>query len=229
MGTHNKRPEQPSLGMALMHPCEGVIGPLRPFLSTLLNALHQRGIPRNEVASRLIDHVCYRCATPREYLDVKHKLINPDANIGSLAVEGMIGGRPIATVQLHTPYVFDEWAIPAIELACPKPGRAHMVGLEHVEVVVGQPGDSVLDATAVLTAFRDKYPDVVGWDLKAMGKEINADISLELGEGVGSVKFHARPLLEVVAYEVAHNAVVPVPPDFFDDDHHHAAAAGGQG
>ena len=93
------------------------VGPLRPFLSTLLNSLHQRGIPWDEFASRLINHVCYRCTTSREYLDVKDKLININANIGSLAVEGMIRGMPIATVQLHTPYVFDGWAIPVIELA----------------------------------------------------------------------------------------------------------------
>jgi hypothetical protein len=46
-------------------------------------------------------------------------------------------------------------------------------------------------------------PGCVPWDDKGMDKELNPELSVDLGESC-CVKFHNRPLLEVVAYEIAH-------------------------
>ena len=46
------------------------------------------------------------------------------------------------------------------------------------------------------------------------GKEINPDVSLSLGSQF-SVKFHMLPLDQVIAQELEHGDVIPVPPDYF--------------
>ena len=54
---------------------------------------------------------------------------------------------------------------------------------------------------------------------RALEKPVNADVSLLLALGAGrraSVKFHARPLLEVVAFERTHGTCEAVPPGYFD-------------
>jgi len=60
------------------------------------------------------------------------------------------------------------------------------------------------------------------FDERALTKEINADVSVDLGMSLPSggrisVKFHQRPLAEVVAYEVSTGQVAPVPEGYFQD------------
>jgi predicted metalloenzyme YecM len=61
--------------------------------------------------------------------------------------------------------------------------------LEHVEFVIDQDFES----------FMRRYPDLQ-FDLKAITKESNPDISLKLGEY--SVKFHNLPLDKVIEEEL---------------------------
>ena len=70
------------------------------------------------------------------------------------------------------------------------------------------------DRSTYSTLFLD-----IPFDRRAIDKEINADVSVTVGEegssSSGSVKYHARPLYEVCRYETLHGTVVPVPEDYF--------------
>jgi predicted metalloenzyme YecM len=110
-----------------------------------------------------MDHVCFRCSTRDEYLDVKRRL----APFGTPLEEGMIGGRPILIFLLEEPIVFRGWRISCLEIPCPKPGRSHSHGLEHVEFVIcpqepqeeGQEeSKSFMHSRPLLEAFMSKYP-----------------------------------------------------------------------
>jgi RimJ/RimL family protein N-acetyltransferase len=55
----------------------------------------------------------------------------------------------------------------------------------------------------------------VNFDDKAIHKEANADLSITLLKGM-SIKFHIRPVYEVIALEVKTGHVVPIPEDYFE-------------
>ena len=114
-----------------------------------------------------------------------------------------MGGRVISTVRLSVPVRWREWAIPAVEVPMPKVGRPKPNGFEHAEVAL-MTGD--VRGTEALEAMRNSFPSTLGvpWDVKGMSKKINPELSVDLGGGVCCVKFHNRPLLEVVEYEIAH-------------------------
>ncbi|MNR27852.1 hypothetical protein D3C85_1451450 [compost metagenome] len=117
-------------------------------------------------------------------------------------MEGMIGGRPIATYRLHQPVCVNEVSVPCIELAAPKPGRSHQAGLEHIELVV--------PSLHALVAAHPVLPFKTG----NIEDGRNPDVGLMLPSG--QVKFHLRPLSEVIDEELGTGAVVPVPPDYYD-------------
>jgi len=60
----------------------------------------------------------------------------------------------------------------------------------------------------------DRHP-AVPWDLRAMEKACNPDISIKVGEG-SSCKFHLRPLDEVIKHEREAGLIDPVPDNFWD-------------
>ena len=194
-----------------LHPCEAVIGVIRPWLGKILNQCHVSGISREYLITREIDHICFRCRSNDEYIDIRSRLTSND--IGRLLVEDLIGGRPISTILLSKPYIYEDWAIPCIEVACPKPGRVHQAGLEHVEVVIGDKEDDFHSSKDKLLKFIESYPDVC-FDLKAIDKSINADISLGLAD-CGSIKFHVRSLYDVCTYELSQGMKAGVPPNYF--------------
>jgi hypothetical protein len=63
----------------------------------------------------------------------------------------------------------------------------------------------------------DYVPIVIDltFDLKAIHKDINADVSLNLGNNT-SVKFHVWPLYKVCQYEQSIGSRIPVTNDYFD-------------
>jgi hypothetical protein len=167
---------------------------MAPFVSQLLAELAASGVT---IQQPYVDHLCYRAATLAEYRTLCAVL----AEAGTLLVEGMIGGRPIATYQLHQPVQAGEGRVPCIELAAPKPGRVHQAGLEHIELVVSSLQD--------LVARYPEQPFKTGNMLDTR----NPDIGLVLPSG--QIKFHLRSLAEVIAEELATGAVVAVPADYF--------------
>lgn len=156
---------------------------------------------------RQIDHVCWRCSTAEEYNDAIRALSTP--GVGSVAGSSVVGGRVITTVELSTPVRWREWLVPAIEVPMPKHGRPKPSGFEHAEVALMTGG--VRGSEALETLKKNIYTNhrggglsfaAVPWDDKGMGKDINPELSVDLGGGC-CVKFHNRPLLEVVTYEIA--------------------------
>jgi hypothetical protein len=45
-----------------------------------------------------------------------------------------------------------------LEIASPKSGRCHHFGLEHAEVVIGEPTDKIFDNEDQLRQFQARYP-----------------------------------------------------------------------
>ena len=197
--------------MSIHHPCEKVIGPILPWLGTVIHKCHTSGISKEFLSTKEIDHICYRCGSNEEYIDVKSRMVSE--HVGSLLVEGIIGGRPISTVLLSKPYIYENWSIPCIEITSPKAGKVHQTGLEHIEVVIGNNADGFLDSKEKLLKFTEQYPQIE-FDLKAIDKEVNADVSFTL-EGIGSIKFHVRSLRDVCNYELSKGLVEKVSPDYF--------------
>ena len=211
----------------LFFSCNGldnIIGDVKTFLWILQSRLRMTGI---EPLDFECDHICYRCTSVCEYLQKLDALVPA---FGTKMVESMIGGRPIALIKLCKPVCFrtehGTWTVPCLELPCPKPGHPHLPGLEHAELVCGTEADGV-HGDAALRRFAEAHPQLA---LSKASKEVNSDYSLVLpsiplnervgdGEGIPFqrdlvVKFHARPLEEVVAYEVANALVEPVPPAY---------------
>ena len=68
------------------------------------------------------------------------------------------------TFLLSEPIAFDEWRISCLEIPCPKPGRVHRHGLEHMEVVIVPDVDITdgskpfINSTHLLEDFIQKYP-----------------------------------------------------------------------
>jgi predicted metalloenzyme YecM len=192
-----------------------IIGDYERFVEEVDSELRARGLDALARGFEM-DHLCYRCATVAEYLDVIDALVPA---LGIAQVEGMIGGRPIATIRLHMPLEHRGFVIRCIEVPCPKPGSPYTVGLEHAELVVGQPSDGCV-SSARLLAFIDECSTCTNLTLEtsALHKECNAEVShaFTLSDGrPACIKFHNRPLYEVVDWEKKQGTVVPVPEGYF--------------
>lgn len=179
----------------MSHPLDSTLGPLAPFVGQLLAELAPL---MGESRAPTVDHLCYRAATLPEYRCLNAGL----AQHGELLVEGMIGGRPIATYRLHQPVCWQGVSVPCIELAAPKPGRSHQAGLEHIELVVPS-----------LHALVAAYP-ALPFKTANIDDGRNPDVGLMLPSG--QIKFHLSPLSEVIDEELRTGAVVPVPADYYD-------------
>ena len=115
-------------------------------------------------------------------------------------------------MKLNEPIECQGFSINNLELPCPKIGSVYESGLEHAEFVIGNINDDPHDKI-LLKQMIERMPDLK-WDIRGIDKDINADISLKLDERT-SIKFHVRPINEIVEYEKQNNIVIPVPIDYF--------------
>ena len=81
---------------------------------------------------------------------------------------------------------------------------SHDIATMTTQVVIGEAKDGCVENRGILEAFMAEHPQWT-FDTRAIGKEINADVSIclnikELGRAA-SVKFHAQPIEQVVAFE----------------------------
>ena len=88
----------------------------------------------------------------------------------------------------HSPILYKGRKIDVLELPAPKPGHSYASGLEHVEFVAKESLQSIVDA----------YPSC-SFETQGINKEINADITLRLGEYC--IRFHNQTLEDVIAQE----------------------------
>ena len=194
---------------------QDLIGNYCAFIDTIYEYLLSIGI---DAAPYEMDHICYRCETVAQYQGMIRELA---PRFGTVAIEGMIGGRPISTITLHEPITHGHFQVQCLEIPCPKPGKHYDAGLEHAELVVGVPADGVFGSKRLESFMEDcqqKGLDI-DFDLRALKKEMNADVSVVFTAADGkemSVKFHQRPLYEVVAYELEHGHCIPVPEGYFE-------------
>ena len=167
-----------------------------PFLARLLAALEPAP---GALGHLVIDHLCYRTATVADYERLRDALLATN----DLLAESVIGGRRIATFRLAVPYVYGERRIGLVELPEPKPGSPYPAGWEHAEFVTDRPlADFATWAEQKLTLAATAY------DRRGLTKARNADLRLRLPGGL-SVKFHERPLDEVIRSE--RNELPPLP------------------
>jgi len=193
--------------------------------SIIMNLNSQYGM---DVTNYQADHVCYRTATVYEYKRLVEAL-QADINNICLLVESEIGGRSIATFKLAMPIEISNPCITTgdggggdsssstrridvIEIPSPKDGSPYISGLEHVEFVIGNNrllhnnnyspvNDNHHQST--LKAWMESFPSV-SWNIKALKKYCNPDVSMTLnlpGGKVVSVKFHLLPLEDVIKFE----------------------------
>ena len=187
-----------------------LLGTIEPFLDKVTGfVLSNTTIPLRELE---IDHICYRCSSTQEYKSVVKELL--ENHEGNLLVEGLIGGRPIATIELARPICYKGWNIPLVEVPCPKPGRVYASGLEHIEVVVGNSGSNPHNSKEDLEIFVANHKEV-SFDTRAIDKQINADVCLKVDEH-SSVKFHLCSLREVCRLENEMGIVDKVPSTYWD-------------
>lgn len=199
-----------------MNSLSAIIGDYNAFLETLFSQLEKINLQVEQKGFQL-DHICYRASSKAEYQEIIARV--EEANLGSKLVESMIGGRPIANLLLRQPIVYREFQIECLEITCPKDGKLHPHGLEHIEFAIGGDDiDSPLNTSTMLQEFMSKFPGII-FNLTAIDKIINADVSLSFGDincPLGSVKFHAIPLRKVCIYELLHNEIVRVPESYFN-------------
>ena len=194
-----------------------VIGDVPGFVEAVHAELESRGLDAAAQGWEM-DHVCYRCESVAEYQEVLGALVPA---LGTQLVESMIGGRPIAIVALHEPIHVSGYTVGCVEVPCPKKGSPYPSGLEHAEIVVGCPADGV-EGSARVRAFVEQCSADASVDLtfqmEALHKTCNADVSHAFKRADGSaaaVKFHARPIAEVVEWEKSYASVEPVPEGYF--------------
>jgi predicted metalloenzyme YecM len=192
----------------MLHPCEKILNvgvSMLDFLECVESFCQERKLL---VTDKEIDHICYRVESHEEY---RIALLNL-ADYGSILAESMIGGRPISTVLLHNPIEFKSWKISCIELPSPKLGSYYPSGWEHCEVVIGTPGMTPVNNREYLEVFTSQHPELV-FDLRSIGKDINADVSLPIkfNDYKFSVKFHCLPLHDVCLFEKTHDLAIHVP------------------
>ena len=156
-----------------------VIGDYEQFVLELIRRCGELGIDLKDYP---IDHICYRVNSLEEYSYKSSELIN----LSSWYAESFHNGRSISKFVLSEPLEIDKYQISVIELPAPKEGASYKSGLEHAEFVVSDLG-----------LFVNKYGDIFSGQ---EGGSNNLTYSIKL-KGSKSVKFHAKPLLEVIQEE----------------------------
>ena len=132
-----------------------------------------------------IDHLCFRVETENEYQQYKDDL----QKIGSLLVESIVGARLIATYKLNSPIKYNDIEVDVIELPQPKPNSKYKTAFEHVEYVIKERFDKIIE----------NHPEIK-FDLGAMQKKINPDIRVKFSNDL-SIKLHHQSLEAVIKYE----------------------------
>jgi predicted adenylyl cyclase CyaB len=135
-----------------------------------------------------VDHICYRASTFEEYTDLKREF----SLLGSILVSAPVSGREITTYKLDNALSFCGKVTNILELAAPKKNNKYSTGFEHIEIVIS-------DSFEGFITKNSNY----SFDCAASKKSINPEIRYELSSGI-SIKFHHKPLEDVIEYEKKH-------------------------
>ena len=154
----------------------------KDFLSRLAGALERHRIFLEP--SWDIDHICYRTQSLEAYEQHKSTFLNFSQFLG----EAVVSGRPISTFELKNPIWFQNRRIDLVELPAPKEGRPTQEGFEHIEVVVNDTFQNLIE--------KFKHHQL---ELKGLQKKFNQELEIVLPEG--SLKFHQLSLKSVIQLE----------------------------
>lgn len=141
-----------------------------------------------------IDHLCFRVQSLDSYEQRKADFLA----FGRLLIESEVNGRMIATYKLLEPVKFGNYQIDLVELPAPKPGKQTIEGFEHVEVIVDEPFEKLIDKYSHLRL-----------DTGGLKKAFNQELEIEL-QGC-ALKFHPLSLESVIELEknqTAHQALM---------------------
>ena len=158
-----------------------ILGDVEGFLERIFAGLEHLKL---DVTPFELDHICLRVETLEDYEGKKAQL----GTLAKLLIESEVNGRPIATFRLDEAVEFRGRKIFVVEIPAPKANRPKPAGLEHVEFVLPMGFEP----------FLKKYAHLK-FDTRALGKGLNPEIELSLGEL--AVKFHLLPLERVIEIE----------------------------
>ena len=143
------------------------------------------GIKKNLV----LDHICYRCETEREYDNAMGEMLQHGSIEGGEAK--MVSGRPITTFCLHYPIQTKYGYIRYVEIPAPKESSPYKSGVEHIEL-------TVLNS---IEHFMEDYAKVE-WNTSGLSKIHHPHIELNLIDKFQlMVKFNTRTLKDQIAFE----------------------------
>lgn len=153
------------------------------FLNRLFQKLKSFNL---DVTAMELDHIAYQASGKDDFENIKSNFLE----LGMLASEVIMDNRRVAVFKLHTPFKYQSYLIPALELIEPKMDQQAKSQLEHAEFVLK-------------TSFEDfikKYPDL-NWDSSTMYRPKFPHLKLSLGDNL-KVKFHKNPILEIIRINV---------------------------
>ena len=153
------------------------------FLDQLFEEINQKKI---KLLSHDIDHLCFRTDSEADYL----KVCQDFSGMGELLVESMVGGRLISTFKLKDPLIYHDFKIPLVEIPAPKKGSSYQRGFEHIEMVVNESFDELIEFYGGLKL-----------DKRALDKKLNPDLVIILDSG--AIKLHHQSLERVIEIEKA--------------------------
>jgi predicted metalloenzyme YecM len=176
---------------------------LSPFESRLTDALEVLG-SRAVCETLSIDHACVRFRDPHDVDALRIELRSLGTEISSV----IVNGRIISIFELQVPILLGSWKVFGIEVPYPKPDHRYVDGWEHVEFVLTNTANTmgaVRDSCTThiiphiaLEKFKQSY-EYEEDEPSAPDDQIpNPTIGLKVN-GIG-IKFHARPIQEVVGY-----------------------------
>ena len=153
----------------------------RIFLNNLFDEIESKKI---NLATWEIDHLCYRTSSQENYKDVKSSFML----FSTLLSEALVNGRTISTFKLQEPILYKHYVIDLIEVPAPKEGKDTREGFEHLEVVIDQPFEYILEA----------YPHC-HFKKSGLSKSLNPELQITLNSG--AIKFHHSSLEQIINIE----------------------------
>lgn len=151
------------------------------FLDQLFQHLENHQV---DIKNWEIDHLCYRTSSPENYSESKAMFEKK----GKLLIESEVNGRLIATYQLEQPIIYRNWVIDLVEVPAPKPNKITLEGFEHIEVVIDESFDDILN----------QYPNL-NFNKKGLEKELNPELEIEFENC--ALKFHHKSLEHIINIE----------------------------
>jgi len=95
-----------------------------------------------------MDHLCWRVESISEYEQFKDDF----SLIGDLLIESKISNRMISTFCLYEPIQFQNHKIDIIELPQPKEGSFYSNGFEHLELVMAESFDDLINSSFIMSS-----------------------------------------------------------------------------